>query len=93
LILDEPTSALDAETETQVLEALQRLRAGRTTLVIAHRMATVQNADRVAVLSAGRIVELGTHTDLMRAKGLYRQFCETQFGRRAAGPSPEAGSR
>jgi ATP-binding cassette subfamily B protein len=80
LILDEPTSALDAETEDLVLEALQRLRQGRTTLVIAHRMATVQSADRVVVIVDGRVAEIGTHAELLSAGGVYRQFCETQFG-------------
>jgi len=71
LLLDEATSALDAESERLVQEALERLMAGRTTFVIAHRLTTVQNADRILVLSKGRIVEEGTHASLMGQRGLY----------------------
>src|SRR5204862_5704863 len=61
LVLDEATSALDTESERQVQQALQRLMAGRTTLIIAHRLSTIEHADRVAVLDQGRLAELGTH--------------------------------
>jgi len=82
LILDEATSALDAESEHLVHEALDRLMEGRTTIVIAHRLSTVRNADRVVVLDQGTVVESGTHTDLMRADGLYRRLVERQFSDR-----------
>ena len=71
LMLDEATSALDSESEMLVQDALDRLMSGRTTFVIAHRLTTVQRADRIFVLNKGRIVEEGTHTSLMERKGLY----------------------
>jgi ATP-binding cassette subfamily B protein len=79
LILDEATSALDAESEHLVQEALDRLLENRTTLVIAHRLSTVKNADRVLVLDAGRIVQQGTHATLVAEAGLYRKLVERQF--------------
>ncbi len=82
LILDEATSALDAESEHLVHEALDRLMEGRTTIVIAHRLSTVRNADRVVVLDQGVVVESGTHTDLMSTAGLYRRLVERQFSDR-----------
>ena len=84
LLLDEATSALDAESEMAVQNALERLMAGRTTLVVAHRLATVQRADRILVLDEGRLVEEGTHAALVRKNGLYARFAELQFGREAA---------
>ena len=80
LILDEATSSLDSESEHLVQEALERLMAGRTSFVIAHRLSTVQNADWVLVLDQGRIVEQGTHTDLLaNQSGLYRRLYDRQF--------------
>jgi ATP-binding cassette, subfamily B, bacterial len=80
LLLDEATSALDSESETLVQAALERLMAGRTTLVIAHRLATVQAADRIVVIDEGRIVEEGTHDRLVAKGGLYSRLAALQFG-------------
>jgi ATP-binding cassette subfamily B protein len=79
LLLDEATSSLDAESERQVSAALARLARGRTTLVIAHRLATVRNANRIIVLDQGRMHATGTHEDLMRADGLYAHLARLQF--------------
>ncbi len=80
LILDEATSALDTESEILVQEAIEHLMAGRTSIVIAHRLSTVQHADRIFVLEAGRIVEVGKHDELLlNSKGLYRKLYELQF--------------
>jgi ATP-binding cassette subfamily B protein len=79
LLLDEATSSLDAESERQVAGALARLSTGRTTLVIAHRLATVRHADRIVVMDRGRIHSSGTHADLMRADGLYAHLARLQF--------------
>ncbi len=85
LLLDEPTSALDSESEREVQRALDSLRETRTTLVIAHRLQTVISADRICVVDDGRIVESGTHDELLARRGRYHQLYETQFeGRRAA---------
>lgn len=79
LLLDEATSSLDSESEAQVQEALYRLMKGRTTFVIAHRLSTVQHADKILVLDEGEIVETGTHEELLRAGGLYSHLYELQF--------------
>ncbi len=79
LVLDEATSALDAESEHHVREALERLMKGRTTLVIAHRLSTVRNADRVVVIEGGRVTQSGTHDALAREDGRYRQLVERQL--------------
>lgn len=79
LILDEATSALDNESERQVQASLETLMAGRTTLVIAHRLSTVQKADRIVVLDAGRIVEQGRHEELLELNGLYASLYRMQF--------------
>ena len=84
LLLDEATSALDAENEALVQRALEGVMKGRTTLVIAHRLATVQKADRILVLDKGRIVQEGTHAQLVAKGGLYGRLAELQFGREAA---------
>jgi subfamily B ATP-binding cassette protein MsbA len=79
LILDEATSSLDSESEMLVQEALDKLMAGRTTFVIAHRLSTVRNADRILVLDEGRIIQRGTHDDLLAAGGLYTDLYDLQF--------------
>jgi ATP-binding cassette subfamily B protein/subfamily B ATP-binding cassette protein MsbA len=91
LILDEPTSALDAETESLLLEALERLMHGRTTLLIAHRLSTIRGADWIVALQGGRLVEAGTHEELLARDGLYARFQRLQTGRPATQGPPAAG--
>jgi len=79
LILDEATSALDAESEKLVQDALYNLMKDRTVFIIAHRLSTVMDADRILVMEAGRIVEEGSHSELIRKKGIYKRLCELQF--------------
>ena len=76
LILDEATSSVDVETEKQIQEAITRLTKGRTTFAIAHRLSTLRNADRLVILEGGRIVEMGTHNELIRKKGLFYQLVQ-----------------
>jgi subfamily B ATP-binding cassette protein MsbA len=79
LILDEATSALDTQSESMVADALHRLMAGRTCFIIAHRLSTVRDADRILVIDHGRIAEDGTHEQLLAAEGLYAQLVRQQF--------------
>jgi ATP-binding cassette subfamily B protein len=80
LILDEPTSALDSETEGEILQALGRLMRGRTTLIIAHRLSTIRSADQILLLDGGRIVERGTHEELLARRNRYARFHNIQLG-------------
>lgn len=99
LILDEPTSSVDSRTEREILDALGRLMAGRTSFLIAHRLSTLRDADRILVMARGRIVGTGTHDELMARKGLYRQLYELQVlgpmveRKPVAGQAPVAGKR
>jgi subfamily B ATP-binding cassette protein MsbA len=88
LILDEATSALDSESEKLVQQALANLMKARTTLVIAHRLSTVQHADRLVVMNRGRIEEIGTHAELLQKGGLYTRLYQTQFQPTQAEPLP-----
>jgi len=91
LILDEATSSLDSEAELEVQKALDTLMAGRTTLVIAHRLSTVKNADRIVVLADGRIVEEGRHAELLKANGEYCRLYELQFAQYEGDMAPATG--
>ncbi len=83
ILLDEPTAALDSESEREVQKALDDLRVGRTTIVVAHRLQTIVDADRICVIENGRAVEFGSHDELMARRGSYHSFFATQFGERA----------
>ncbi|MGI3901651.1 MAG: ABC transporter ATP-binding protein [Janthinobacterium lividum] len=82
ILLDEPTAALDSESEREVQKALEELRIGRTTIVVAHRLQTIVDADRICVIENGRAVEFGTHDELIARRGSYHSFFATQFGER-----------
>jgi len=79
LLLDEATSALDAESESEVQEGLNRAMKNRTVIVIAHRLATTQEADKIVVFDKGKIIEVGKHIDLLNKKGIYKELCEKQL--------------
>jgi ATP-binding cassette subfamily B protein len=81
LILDEATSSIDSQTESTIQQALQRLMRGRTTIIIAHRLSTAKQADTIYVLNKGRIVESGTHAELLAEQGFYSRLVEIQNGR------------
>jgi ATP-binding cassette subfamily B protein len=81
ILLDEPTSALDSETEEIIQTHLKRLTSGKTTLVIAHRLSTILHADVIHVIEAGRIVESGTHEELLSLRGSYSRLYRLQFGK------------
>ena len=78
LILDEPTSSIDSRTESVILDALDRLMEGRTTIVIAHRLSTIRSVDEILVMDEGRLVQRGTHEELVDEPGLYRELWEAQ---------------
>lgn len=88
LILDEATSSLDSESERAIQQALDEFVVGRTTIVIAHRLSTVQRADRIVVIDDGRIAEEGTHESLLQHSGIYRRLYEVQFASAQTGPRP-----
>ena len=92
LILDEPTSALDAETEQLLLEALERLMAGRTTFIIAHRLSTIRNADRIVVLEDGRVVESGTEGELLARDGAFARLRRLQVASPEPATAPVGGA-
>ncbi|HNX78015.1 MAG TPA: ATP-binding cassette domain-containing protein, partial [Candidatus Rifleibacterium sp.] len=81
LILDEATSSVDSETEAIIQQAVQRLTSQRTSLIIAHRLSTIKNCDRILVLHNGRLVEQGTHEELLNARGHYHKLYELQFAK------------
>jgi ATP-binding cassette subfamily B protein/subfamily B ATP-binding cassette protein MsbA len=83
LLLDEPTSSIDSKTEAVILDALDRLMEGRTTFMVAHRLSTIRNADQILVVNHGRIVESGTHEELLEQGGLYFQLYETQTAKKS----------
>ena len=91
LILDEPTSSIDSRTEGVILDALEELMEGRTSFMIAHRLSTVREADRILVVSDGKVVEQGSHDELHDAGGLYRALVDAQHQRRRRRPRVAVG--
>ncbi len=91
LILDEPTSSIDSRTEGVILDALERLMLGRTTFMIAHRLSTIRNADRILVMDGGRIVEQGSHEELLARDGLFRELHDVQAGHARSAPQHDPG--
>ena len=79
LVLDEATANIDTETEALIQDALKRLTRGRTTLVVAHRLSTIQNADKIIVIHKGRVREIGTHQELLAKRGIYYQLYLLQY--------------
>jgi len=79
LVLDEATSSIDTETELLIRDALEKLLAGRTSIIIAHRLSTIQNADRILVLHRGRVREIGRHQELLKQKGIYYKLYQLQY--------------
>ena len=90
LVLDEATSALDSRTEQAIQETLERIAESRTTILIAHRLSTVVNADQIAVLDEGRVVERGTHDELLERGGLYADLWARQAAERSEDTTAEA---
>jgi ABC-type multidrug transport system ATPase subunit len=90
LLLDEATSALDSENEKLVQEALDRLMVGRTSVVVAHRLSTIVDSDQIVVVQNGRIVERGTHDELIRMNGVYKRLGRRQFGLNKAKDEPQS---
>ena len=80
LVLDEATSALDSETESEIQRDLKKLLEGRTSIIIAHRLSTIMNADRIIVMKKGKIIQQGSHKNLIRQKGEYRKLWNLQKG-------------
>src|SRR5690606_13130185 len=90
LILDEATASIDSDTEARLQRALTKLLEGRTAIVVAHRLSTIRAADRILVLQKGRVVEEGSHAELVAQKGLYAALYELQFARQAVEEASEA---
>jgi ATP-binding cassette, subfamily B, bacterial len=88
LVLDEATSNLDSESEVLIQEALKRVMTGRTNIVIAHRLSTILAADQILVINRGQIVERGTHSELLKSKGIYENLYHTQFNRQGGTVTP-----
>ncbi len=88
MVLDEPASALDTETERLLVNSLARLRSGKTTLIISHRLSTVRHADKIVVIQVGRLAEEGSHDELLERRGIYAHLYDLQNGLKTTGPEP-----